>query len=143
MLRQAGPLLVGLLVAGLVHAGSDSPGFDPVYDLLQAHCGECHIQGAADGPWSLDTPPRADRFPVCLEEASDAALRCATYHELVDAPGPDIPAWIRPGEARQSEPYAQACDPSVSFHIGHSLPAALPPEACAVFLNWIESGAGR
>jgi hypothetical protein len=143
LLTRAGLLLVGLLLGGPLQAGTDDPGFDGIYDLLRAHCGECHVQGGADGPWSLNTPPSVSRFPECLEESGEAALRCATYHQLVDAPAPEIPAWVRPAEARQSEPFAQACDPLVSFHIGHSLPAPMPEPACAAFLHWIESGARR
>lgn len=124
-------------------AGATEGGFDAVYAMLQLHCGACHVQGEADGPWSLNTPPGLDRFPECLDEPGASALRCATYHQLVDSPGPGIPAWIRPEEATGSEPYTQACDPAVSFHIGHSLPAALPEADCAGLLRWIESGAPR
>jgi hypothetical protein len=143
--RRAGLLI--LCLAGPLSGAADGPStaarFDPVYDLLTAHCGACHVRGGADGPWSLDTPPRADRFPECLPENGEAALRCATFHELVDAPAPGIPPWIRPQEAAASEPYAQACDPVVSFHIGHSLPAKLPDRDCTLFLEWIEAGAPR
>jgi hypothetical protein len=118
-------------------------GFDSIYAMLYSSCGDCHVQGLADGPWSLNTPPGPERFPECLAEAGERALLCAAYHQLVDAPAPGIPAWIRPAEAAQSEPYAQACDPAVSFHIGHSLPERLPDASCAMFLDWIESGAQR
>jgi len=130
--------------AAVQAAGPVAPvGFDPVYDLLTEYCGGCHVQGQADGPWSLDTPPTAEHFPVCLGEPVSDRLRCATYHQLVDAPAPGIPAWIRPEDGPASEPYAQACDPEVSFHIGHSLPAPLDAGDCALFLDWIESGAQR
>ncbi len=122
---------------------AEAPGFAPVYSLLQTHCGACHVQGVADGPWSLNTPPSADRFPECLDEPDAAALQCATYHELVDPPGPGIPAWIRPEDGAASDPYAQACDAEVSFHIGHSLPEKMPDAGCAEFLSWIEAGAPR
>ncbi|HEY5645718.1 MAG TPA: hypothetical protein VIS76_07250 [Pseudomonadales bacterium] len=124
-------------------AEAPAPGFDPVYDLLTEHCGACHVRGQADGPWSLDTAPTSARFPECLTEASAQQLRCATYHQLVDAPGPGVPAWIRPADGGASEPYAQACDPAVSFHLGHSLPSALPAADCDLLLRWIEGGARR
>ena len=124
-------------------ADPSGPDFRLVYDILRQHCGACHVQGIADGPWSLNTAPSSDRFAQCLAEKGDAQLRCATYHELVDEPAAGIPAWIRPAEASLSEPYVQACDPSASFHIGHSLAAALPAEACTALLHWIESGAHR
>ena len=123
--------------------GSAEPGFAPIYALLQTHCGACHVQGVADGPWSLNTPPSTDRFPECLAEQQSAALQCATYHELVASPGPGIPAWVRPEDGSASEPYAQACDTELSFHIGHSLPQRLPDEDCARFLRRIEVGAPR
>lgn len=116
------------------------PGFEEIYDLLKTHCGACHVRGGADGPWSLDTPPDADRFPFCLQPAA-AALRCATYHQLTDAPGPDIPAWVRPEEAAASDPYVQACVPGSSFHIGHALPEGIPAADCTRLLRWIETGA--
>ncbi|MGE0625870.1 MAG: hypothetical protein AB7I04_19655 [Pseudomonadales bacterium] len=133
-------ILPGFAVAG---ATGGSAGFDIIYELLSEHCGSCHVRGQADGPWSLDTPPSADAFPECLAEPADEQLRCSTYHQLVDAPGPGIPAWIRPADGAASEPYAQACDPEASFHIGHSLPAALEDDECAAFLGWIEAGAPR
>jgi len=131
------------LLADPVAADERAGGFDPIYDLLTEHCGACHVRGQADGPWSLNTPPAADYFPACLAEPVEAQLRCTTFHQLVDVPGPGIPAWIRPADGPESEPYAQACDPEVSFHIGHSLPAALADADCATFLSWIESGAPR
>lgn len=138
-------MILGALGVLLVWLGApalaDDTHFEAIYRLLSTHCGDCHVQGAADGPWSLNTPPRADRFPECLDLADPEQLRCATWHELVDAPGPGIPAWIRPAEAAASEPYAEACDPAASFHIGHSLPEKLPDEECARFLSWIEAGA--
>jgi mono/diheme cytochrome c family protein len=115
--------------------------FNAVYDLLLTHCGECHVQGSADGPWSLDTPPSRDRYPECLDLTEAEQLRCATYHQLVDEPGAGIPAWIRPVEAAMSEPYVQACDSVASFHIGHSIPGRLPDQECVGFLGWIEAGA--
>lgn len=115
--------------------------FAGIYELLTEHCGACHVQGIADGPWSLDTPPAADRYPECLAQNEAERLVCSTWHQLVDAPGPGMSAWIRPQEPEASEPYAQACEPSGSFHIGHSLPEALPDEVCARFLSWIEGGA--
>ncbi len=124
-------------------AAEGSLGFDPIYQLLETRCGECHVQGVADGPWSLNTPPGPDRYPDCLSEKGAAALRCATWHELVQPPGPGIPAWIRPEDAQGSEPYAQACVPEVSFHIGHSLPASLSESECSAFLQWIKAGARR
>ena len=135
-------LLFGL--AGFSAASlASEPTFNPVYDLLEQRCGECHVRGAADGPWSLNTPPSADRFPSCLTEPEAAALECATWHELVQSPGPGIPAWIRPDEATASEPYVQACIPNGSFHIGHSLPERLSTEECDLLLRWIEAGAAR
>jgi mono/diheme cytochrome c family protein len=139
--RSFGPEPQAGSVAAVHAAGPYT--FDAVYTVLSEHCGDCHVQGAADGPWSLNTPPRPDRFPECLEVPAEAQARCATYHQLVDEPVPGIPAWIRPEEAAQSEPYLQACDPDGSFHIGHSLPAALPAADCAGFLGWIEAGAHR
>lgn len=134
-------LVLSGAVGGLQAAEPAPAAFAPVYALLQTHCGACHVQGVADGPWSLNTPPSTERFPVCLDLPAAAALECATYHELVDSPGPGIPAWIRPAEAGASEPYVQACDPEASFHIGHSLPEKLSDEACGRFLRWIEAGA--
>lgn len=127
--------------SGVSTAVSPSGQFLPVYALLSEHCGACHVQGVADGPWSLNTPPTLDRFPECLALSESDQLSCATYHQLVDEPAPGIPAWIRPREAASSEPYVQACDSTVSFHIGHSLPAALQDEDCAFLLHWIENGA--
>lgn len=118
-----------------------SPGFEEIYELLTTHCGTCHVQGGADGPWSLNTPPAADRFPSCLTGPESMALRCATYHQLTEVPGPDIPAWIRPEEAAASEPYVQACVAGTSFHIGHALPQGVPAPDCARLLLWIETGA--
>jgi hypothetical protein len=144
--RRSARLLLAL-AAGLPGvasaAANEASGFAPVYELLESHCGACHVQGEADGPWSLNTPPSADRFAQCLTEPEAAALRCATYHELVDPPGPGIPAWIRPEDPPSSEPYAQACDTEISFHIGHSLPQRLPDADCERFLRWIEAGAAR
>jgi len=122
-------------------ARADNAGFAPVYALLQHHCDACHVMGMADGPWSLNTPPTAERFPQCLAAPSLEQLQCATFHQLVDEPAPGIPAWIRPSEAAASEPYAQACDPVLSFHIGHSIPEPLPAADCSAFLRWIEAGA--
>lgn len=124
-------------------ASSDQAGFLDVYHILQRHCGACHVQGAADGPWSLNSPPSGERFPQCLSETGEARVQCATYYQLVEEPGPGIPAWIRPEEAALSEPYSQACDPELSFHIGHSLPGPLPAGECATLLDWIEAGASR
>lgn len=129
--------------ARAVDEAAEETGFAPVYALLQTHCGACHVRGGADGPWSLNTPPSTERFGECLAEPQDSALECATYHELVDSPGPGIPAWVRPEEAAASEPYAEACNPEVSFHIGHSLPQKVPDADCARFLHWIETGARR
>ena len=120
---------------------AEAAGFDEIYAILSQHCGACHVQGAAEGPWSLDTPPGPDWFPVCLERPAADQARCATYHQLVDAPGPGIPPWIRPDDATGSEPYVQACEPAQSFHIGHSLPAALPASDCGRLLEWIVAGA--
>ena len=116
-------------------------GFGPVYELLERHCGACHVQGGADGPWSLNTPPSDRRHPECLAASESTRLACATYHQLVDEPAPGIPAWIRPAEAAASEPYVQACVPEGSFHIGHSLPEPPAAEECALLLRWIEAGA--
>jgi len=137
--------LVGAAFAadGLANTAGEDSEFLPVYELLRSHCGSCHVRGLADGPWSLNTPPAADRFPECLKEQAAAALRCATYHELVDPPGPGIPAWVRPDDAQGSEPYVQACDPEVSFHIGHSLPQKLADADCERLLRWIKAGASR
>lgn len=135
-IRSRGPERLAPVLAG-------GGGFAPVYELLGRHCGACHVRGVADGPWSLDTPPGADRFPVCLERPEAEQLGCATFHELVDAPGPGIPAWVQPGDPAASSPYLQACDPSVSFHIGHSLSAALPEPDCAAIRSWIEAGAAQ
>lgn len=137
-------LLLGLAVGPASGMAAEAGlGFDPIYELLEQRCGDCHVQGEADGPWSLNTPPSLDRFPECLTEPGTAALRCATWHELVDSPGPGIPAWIRPAEAAASEPYGQACVPEVSFHIGQALPDGLSAAECDAFLRWIESGARR
>jgi hypothetical protein len=140
-LGRAG-LLLGLAGFSAVSLASE-PTFDPVYDLLEQRCGECHVRGEADGPWSLDTPPSTDRYPACLTEPEATALRCATWHELVQSPGPGIPAWVRPNEATASEPYVQACNPDRSFHIGHSLPAGLTTAECELLRRWIEAGAQR
>jgi mono/diheme cytochrome c family protein len=135
-IRSVGPPRV----SGL-QAAPASYDFVAVYDLLVTHCGACHVQGIADGPWSLDTPPTSERFAQCLPLDPDEQLRCATYHQLVDIPAPGIPAWIRPEQAPLSEPYAQACDSTTSFHIGHSIPESLSDRDCAGFLGWIEAGA--
>ena len=128
-------------MAGVDFATDQSVTFSEIYGLLTRHCGACHVQGVADGPWSLNRLPGADYFPQCLDRADDEARRiCVTYHQLVNEPGPGIPAWIRPGDAA-SEPYAQACDTSVSFHIGHSIPTVLAIDECDRFLAWIHSGA--
>lgn len=116
-------------------------GFSEIYQLLDHHCGDCHVQGIADGPWSLNTPPDDQRFPECLGSDEYTQLRCATYHQLVDAPGPGITAWIRPDNAPASEPYVEACDSTASFHIGQSLPEGLPEHSCAMLLAWIRDGA--
>ena len=146
-MRRAGVVLsaAAWILSGSATAGGPDRqvGFDAIYDLLAEHCGSCHVRGQADGPWSLDTPPAADFFPECLTEPAEERLRCTTYHQLVDAPGPSIPAWIRPADGAASEPYAQACDPALSFHIGHNLPTALADVDCATFLDWIVSGAPR
>jgi len=132
--RELGP-------ARAVIASAGAFGFSQVYMLLSEHCGACHVRGVADGPWSLDTPPTQQRYPECLEVEASEQLKCATYHQLVDPPVPGVPAWIRPTEAAVSEPYAQACDPDNSFHIGHSLPTSLAADQCSGFLGWIEAGA--
>lgn len=135
-IRSVGPPPVSASTAVTV-----SYDFVAVYDLLVTHCGACHVQGNADGPWSLDTPPTVERFPECLPLDPEQQLRCATYHQLVDIPAPGIPAWIRPEEATLSEPYVQACNSAVSFHIDHSLPESLSEQDCAGFRGWIEAGA--
>lgn len=140
--RAAGCLAVAMS-SGPAVAGDAAAGFEPVYALLQTHCGECHVQGRADGPWSLDAPPSASFLSECLGAPPDERLRCTTFHQLVDAPAPGIPAWIRPADGAASEPYAQACDPAVSFHIGHSLAVPLTDGECRAFLGWIEAGAPR
>ena len=133
-------LLLALTTASTACA-EQAAGFEPVYQFLERHCSACHIRGVADGPWSLNTPPSDRRYPGCLSYPEDAQLACATYRQLVEAPAPGVPAWIRPTDASASEPYAQACVPSVSFHLGHSLPQPPTAEECAQFLAWIEAGA--
>ena len=119
---------------------SKSP-FEPVYQILKNQCGQCHHTGGASS-WVVDLPPAADQYTACLEPADEAARhQCTTYRQLVEVPGPDIPAWIRPHEAAKSEPYVNACDAEASFHIGVSLPEKLPDSQCKTILEWIVSGA--
>jgi mono/diheme cytochrome c family protein len=115
--------------------------FSGVYELLSTHCRACHVKGIADGPWSLDTPPRDDYFAECLDEEPSNQLRCTTWHQLVEVPAPDFPAWVQPADPEASAPYVQACNPADSFHIGHSMPEKLPDADCAALLGWIEAGA--
>ena len=117
-------------------------GFAAVYQLLSDRCGECHVQGAADGPWSLDTPPGESRFPTCLALPEDEQLICASYHELLDPPADGIPGWVVPEETAASAPYVQACVPEGSFHIGYAIPEQPEADLCAALGSWIESGAG-
>ncbi|MEM8769554.1 MAG: hypothetical protein AAGE43_19115 [Pseudomonadota bacterium] len=141
---SAPAILPGLLLAlpfPTAACAEQAAGFAPIYHFLERHCGDCHVQGVADGPWSLNTPPNERRYADCLNYPESAQLACANHRQLVEAPALGIPAWIRPTDAAASEPYAQACVPAVSFHIGHSL--AEPPtlQECARFLRWIEAGA--
>jgi hypothetical protein len=140
-----------LVATGAVHAAEDTtveslaqtvePGFRPVYDALSRHCGNCHVVGGADGPWALDRTPTESSFPRCLSAPAGERERCATYHELVDPPGPGIPAWIDPAVPADSDLYEQACVPGVSFHLGNSLPAEPDETFCKLLLDWIDAGA--
>ena len=116
-------------------------GFSGIYGLLVEYCGDCHVQGQADGPWVVDAPADPDRFPDCVRLAAADQRRCTTWHQLVDSPGPDIPAWVSLQDPASSEPYVQACVQEGSFHIGHSIPGALSATECASILGWIQAGA--
>ncbi len=115
--------------------------FAPVYAVLEHRCGDCHVAGSADGPWSLDTAPDPARYPTCLERGPQEQLRCATHRQLVEVPAPGVPAWVQPDAPGASDLYLQACDVARSFHLGHSLPATPPAADCELLLDWISSGA--
>lgn len=117
------------------------PGFGPVYEALAGHCGNCHVVGGADGPWALNRTPTETSFPECLSAPAQARERCATYHELVDEPGPGIPAWVDTAVPSDSDLYGQACVQGVSFHLGNSLPAEPDEAFCKLLLDWIDAGA--
>ena len=122
---------------------ADQHNFGPVYELLAANCGACHRVGGVS-TWVIDLPSSDEKYPGCARLDDDEAQhRCTTYEQLTEAPGDGIPAWIRPHEAQASEPYAQACDVQVSFHIGGSVPEKLPDADCEQFLSWIRAGAKR
>jgi hypothetical protein len=122
--------------------GADnSDAFKPVYQILKAHCGACHRQGGASS-WTIDAPASSERYAQCLIHDDQQAIeRCTTWHQLVDAPGPEIPAWVIAGQPGDSAPYVQACDPEQSYHLGVSLPKLLSPETCRIFAAWINQGA--
>jgi hypothetical protein len=83
-------------------------------------------------------------YPACSSLSDTKAQhQCTTYEQLTQVPAEGIPAWIRPHEAQASEPYAQACDSQVSFHIGGSVPRKLADADCEKFLAWIRAGAQR
>jgi mono/diheme cytochrome c family protein len=127
------------MIAGSVHA--DDSRFAPVYDILVENCGQCHRVGGASS-WITDKPAAETNYAACLNLGDERAEhQCTTHGLLTEAPGPEIPAWVRPHQASSSEPYVQACDGDGSFHIGVSLPAKLSDDDCATFLGWIESGA--
>jgi len=127
--------------AGAALEQTVEPGFAPVYDALSAQCGSCHVVGGADGPWALNRTPTATSYPECLSAPVPARERCATYHELVDPPGPGIPAWIDRAIPTDSDLYAQACVRGVSFHLGNSLPEGPDEAFCNLLLDWIDAGA--
>ena len=117
---------------------AEETAFGPIFEILNTHCGRCHRRGGASS-WIVDTQPSANSYPACVGvERQD---QCTTYLQLVEMPGPGIPAWIRPEEAAASEPYVQACDAQGSYHVGVSLPETLPDAECRRFLDWIVGGA--
>ena len=138
MKRRLVAFLSAVFLTASVSAGGDPSAFGAVYTILKNRCGHCHQVGGASS-WVTDMPPTEQRFPHCTDAPNP--LMCSTHAQLTEAPGEEIPAWIRPHEAAMSEPYQQACNLSVSFHIGVSLPQVLPPEECSLFLDWITAGA--
>ena len=115
--------------------------FAPVYQILRNQCGNCHHMGGASS-WVIDMSPTTDKYSQCLAQANLAAQhQCTTHQQLVEVPGPDIPAWVRPQQAAKSEPYVNACVVEESFHIGVSLPEKLPDVSCRMILDWITAGA--
>ena len=133
-------ITTGLSAIAQSESGAESH-FVPVYQILQNQCGNCHHVGGASS-WVVDMAPTANRYSECLaHDAPPLQHQCTTYLQLVAVPGPDIPAWVRPQQAAQSEPYVNACVIEESFHIGVSLPEKLPGVECAMILDWIVAGA--
>lgn len=121
-----------------VSAGSH---FAPVYQILRNQCAGCHHVGGASS-WVVDMSPTADKYSGCLVHADlHSRHQCTTHQQLVEVPGPGIPAWVRPEQAASSEPYVNACVTEESFHIGVSLPEKLPDQACKMIFDWITRGA--
>lgn len=134
------PLLLALL-AGLWSPGlTAGEGFAEVFVLLSAQCGECHVTGKADGPWSVDAAADPQRFPECAGLDLSQQARCTTFHQLIDPPGPGIPAWIDQQQGDDNPIYLQACNPSASFHLGHSLPAQPDLALCGSLQKWLDAG---
>jgi mono/diheme cytochrome c family protein len=137
-------VIVGLACVSLAQEsvagepGAEESAFGPVFEMLNTHCGRCHRRGGASS-WIVDMPPTANTYPACI--GVERQYQCTTHLQLVEVPGADIPAWVRPEQAASSEPYLQACDAQGSYHVGVSLPAVLPDQECRRFLDWIIGGA--
>lgn len=133
-------IVVGLSVMAQPGFGAGSP-FAPVYQILRDQCGSCHHVGGASS-WVIDMSPTVYKYSACLAHVDlRSQHQCTTHQQLVEVPGPGIPAWIRPQQAAKSEPYVNACVTEESFHIGVSLPEKLPDAACRMILDWIIDGA--
>lgn len=130
---------VGLLV--LATAAADArTSFVEVFPLLKTQCGECHVTGQADGPWSVDASASQDRFAECLTLPPAEQPRCTTYLQLTESPGPGIPAWMDLQQGVDNAVDDQACKPSASFHLGHSLADQPDAALCESLWNWLEAG---